>query len=42
MGTRALTKIEDDQRREKGESGYMLDPVLACVEHLESRPGGRR
>lgn len=42
MGTRALTKIQDDQRRQKGESGYMLDSILTCVEHLESRPTERR
>jgi hypothetical protein len=42
MGTRALTKIQDDQRRQKGESGYLLNLVLARIKHLESWPAEGR
>ena len=38
MGTRALTKIQDDQRRQNGESGYLFNPVLARIKHLELWP----
>jgi hypothetical protein len=38
METRALTKIQDDQRRQKGESGYVLNLVLARIKHLEPWP----
>jgi hypothetical protein len=38
MGTRALTKIQDDQRRQKGESGDVLNLVLARIKHLEPWP----
>ena len=38
LGTRALTKIQDGQRRQKGEPGYLLNLVLARIKHLELWP----